>query len=708
MAKLCASLYPIPGWRSVACSLFGLVLISLLRADPSSDERPAPISHDDFNAVVAEHCYQCHGGEKTKGDLNLVEMDDPQAFLRDPERIEAMVGVLRDGEMPPEDAKTLSGAARLGLIEYLEALFSEAVLRQPFEPTPIRRVNRFQYNNAVKDLLELERDVFFMPERMMRRRSDYFRPETRQMPDTVRVQNRPLGKDHDGERPEGFKDVAAFPQDRRAEHGFDNRADHLTLSPLLMEEFLQLSHSILASSDLNPKECGSWERLFATPETGGTVADLRQRLEGLLGRAFRRPVEQETLDRFVAFGAEALREGNSFTDTMKVLVGATLASPEFLYLYCTDGDGASEAEVPGRQRIDDYELASRLSFFLWVSIPDQELLDLAGMGRLRDPEVLAEQIDRMLVDPRSSRFCDIFPGQWLQLDRLVSSIPDPKLYPYYYFFGYRASMHQMMEPLLLFETVYVEDRSIIDLLNPQFTWRSEVLRAAHVGEEPKNQPTQTIPYKRVAVSDPRWGGVITNPAVMTMTSNPKRSLPITRGAWVNAVVFNDPPPPPPADVPPLPEADEEALSQLTIRERFAEHRKREDCAGCHRQIDPLGFALENYGPAGEWRDAYANGRSVDASGNLFDRHPFETVGEFKSIVLEERERFVRGFTAHVLSFALGRELGPADSPALDAITERAMAGADSLRTILKQVALSEPFHHKNTRYHTAGEKLHDE
>ena len=304
---------------------------------------------------------------------------------------------------------------------------------------------------------------------------------------------------------------------------------------------------------------------------------------------------------------------------------------------------------------------------MWVSIPDDELLLLAELGLLSDPDVLNAQIDRMLIDLRSSRFCDIFPGQWLQLDRLISSIPDPKVYPDYYYAGYRASMHMMMEPLLLFETAYVEDRSVVELLDPPFTWRSEVLRSAHEGTSPKQFELQTIVYRRVPVSDRRWGGVITNPAVMTMTSNPNRSLPITRGAWANAVIFNDPPPPPPADVPPLPEGDEEKLSQLTIRERFAEHRKREDCAGCHRQIDPLGFALENYGPTGEWREKYPNGREVDGSGNLFNRHEFTSVLEFKQSVLHERRRFIRGFAAHLLSFALGRELGPADSPALDDI-----------------------------------------
>ena len=180
-----------------------------------------------------------------------------------------------------------------------------------------------------------------------------------------------------------------------------------------------------------------------------------------------------------------------------------------------------------------------------------------------------------------------------------------------------------------------------------------------------------------------------------MTSTPTRTQPITRGAWINAVIFNDPPEPPPADVPPLPEVDKKELAKLTIRERLAVHRKRADCAGCHNKIDPLGFALENYGPTGVWRDKYENGREVDVSGVLFNQHEFKTVVQFKRLILQEKQRFIRGFVSHLLSYALGRELGPADSPALDDMTATAMAGNDQMRSVLKSVATSEPFLHKN-------------
>jgi hypothetical protein len=844
--------------RTAAATAIVLAL-SICLSSPSLAEEPSASLQSAFKM----HCVKCHGeGTKIEGKVNLLALTSDDDLRDRLGLLENLITVLSDRQMPPEDEPPLPAAKRKQMVEQLRTLFDEALRKHGFDPTPIRRMNRFQYNNAVVDLLELDRDIFQLNERLLRRREDYFRPATRKMPAVVRVSSRPLAKDIDNQRPEGFKGVAAFPQDKRAEHGFDNRADHLTLSPLLMESFLELSQTIVESPDLNSRECRIWDRLFAPPgqsvrgpvegryeaEEGGPIkvvgtpkgrvwsqkmsgwgpdwsgdtqliwmcrkqgleitlafdatqtgrglrigftkapdygtfelylddvklgkaidlydpkvvraadrdiADLkigtgvhtlrikcvgkkdqstsylfgmdyievtrreakpkpapplvdekdalRSRLEKLLRRAFRRPVDPKTLDRFTKFAEGQLASGASYEGTMRTVVGAIIGMPDFLYFYETTDKEKPDSEGQNRQRLDNFELASRLAQFLWSSIPDDTLLDLAESGRLSDPKVLSAQIDRMLDDRRSSRFCDNFPAQWLQLDRLITSIPDPKKFPYFYYRGYRTSLHMMSEPLLLFETVYIEDRSIVDLLDPKFTWQSNMLRQNYEGESKSGHDVQVQVFKRVPLDDPRRGGVITNAAVMTMTSTPTRTQPITRGAWVNAVIFNDPPEPPPADVPPLPEVDKEELAKLTIRERLAVHRKRADCAGCHNTIDPLGFALENYGPTGIWRDKYENGREVDVSGVLFNQHEFNTVVEFKRLILLEKSRFIRGFVSHLLSYALGRELGPADSPALDDITAQAMAGKDQLRAVLKSVAMSEPFLHKNTR-EAAGEK----
>ena len=485
--------------------------------------------------------------------------------------------------------------------------------------------------------------------------------------------------------------VAAFPQDLRAEHGFDNQADHLSLSPLLMESFLKLGRSITESPDFGPRNVGIWKSFFLDPAAEvDATAEARRRLAPFLTRAFRRPVDDAVLERYTAFVSQQLADGHRFTEAMKSAAAAAIASPRFLYLY--DRPAAAPSGAGVTEAIDDYELASRLSFFLWGSLPDQRLLDLAAAGTLGEAEVLESEVGRLLRDKKLKRFCDSFPAQWLQLERIISSIPNEEKFPGFYFSKYRDSMHMMLEPLLLFETVLIENRSILQLIDPDFTYRSRLLQEAYgelaTGGLPKAKAGDAVgalKFERVPVSDRRSGGVITNAAVMTMTSGPERTQPITRGAWIAGVIFNDPPEPPPADVPPLGEKPAAGEEHLTLRERLSLHRQRADCRGCHEQIDPLGFALENYDPVGRWRDHYDNDREVDMSGELFRKHPFSDVIGFKDAILAERQRFARGLAGHLLAFALARELSPADQIALDQITEAAAADDYKIHTLIRQI-----------------------
>jgi len=377
---------------------------------------------------------------------------------------------------------------------------------------------------------------------------------------------------------------------------------------------------------------------------------------------------------------------------MKSVAAAVLASPRFLYLH----DASQHTAEVGH---GDLALASRLSFFLWGSLPDERLLEVATAGRLHEPEVLDAEITRMLADRKLKRFCDSFPSQWLQLDRLISSTPNREQFPQFYFSKYRTSMHMMLEPLLLFETVLIENRPITDLLAPDFTYRSGQLEqtyrqlATPAEQRPQSgagEVTQ-LTFHRVPVSDARSGGVITNAAVMTMTSGPERTKPITRGAWVASVIFNAPPPPPPGDVPPLAEHPSGDEADLTLRERLAMHRERSDCRGCHERIDPLGFALENYDAVGAWRSTYANGREVDASGVLFQTQPFADPVAFKKAILAEKDRFTQALAGHLLAFGLARELTATDQPAIRRIARRTKADGDRLQTLLREVILSKPF-----------------
>ena len=634
-----------------------------------------------------QNCIKCHGeGEKIKGKLDLRTYSDHAAWLKDADRIEDIISVIEEGEMPPEEEPEIDEKTRADILEGLKKTLAEAIKSsQPSSQTPIRRMNRFQYANAVKDLLKLKVEVYPLPERMMRDRSNYFKPETGKIPSKITVSSRPLGKS--GLIEPRLSGVAPFPQDLRAEHGFDNRGDHLSLSPLLMESFLNLSRSIVLSDNFNRKNCGVWPSLFEEPkEKERTNEIIDERLNHFLTRAFRRPVDLATLNRYSSHTADLIKSGSTFLDAMKETVSAILASPRFLYLY--------DSESKKANKFKDYELATRLSFFLWGSIPDDVLIERAASGNLSNPDVLRAEVERMLLDGRLKRFCDSFPSQWLQLDRIISSVPDPKKYPDFYYAppNYRTTMDMMMEPLLLFETILVEDRPITDLIDSDYSYRSKRLSKWYDSKvEGRLGGPVTMAFERVSINDRKEGGVITSAAVMTMTSGPEETKPITRGAWISGVIFNDPPEPPPADVPTLENDDSELAKQMTLRERFASHRENPDCAGCHKKLDPLGFALENFDAVGRWRDQYHNGREVDSSGILFRKHKFNDVVEFKDAIMSEKDRFTKALVSHLLSFSLGRKLSAFDSPAVDLVAKKVKESDYSLRVMIHEIVQSDPF-----------------
>lgn len=657
-----------------------LFLILLVPSTPTLG-----LAQDPVRIFLNQHCLDCHNADLQEGRVNLADVSSA-SLKTNAVLTHKLIKVLDTHRMPPESSGQPSQAVRDQTIGQLRPILHAAAARGQ-KATPIRRMNRFQYNNAVIDLFDLKCIVFTLPERAMRVHRNYFQPATGKMADTVAVGNRALGKSQMIEP--RLAGVAAFPQDLRAEHGYDNQADHLSLSPLLMEELLKLGQSITQSPDFNPKRVGIWGTFFAVPsEATDTKAELRRRLTPFLTRAFRQPPPAELLERYINFVLQQLESGTDFPNAMKAVAAATISSPRFIYLYDTSTTDT----------LTEFELASRLSFFLWGSLPDDLLLSLAGEGELSRPEVLTKQVDRMLRDPKLKRFCDSFPAQWLQLDRIISSVPNRQKFPDFYYSKYRVSMHMMMEPLLLFETVLIEDLSITQLIDSTFTYRSAKLTAAY-GELAGNPrggggSVGVLNFQRVPVTDRRIGGVITNAAVMTMTSGTERTQPITRGAWIAGVIFNDPPEPPPADVPQLTENPASDEEQLTLRERLAIHRERADCRGCHEQIDPLGFALENFGPVGQWRDNYENGRPVDGSGQILGQHTFSNVVEFKDVLLQEKQRFCKALASHLLAFALAREVGVSDERALDQITQETAAEDYRMKTLIKQIILSEPFRTK--------------
>ena len=875
------------GIRNNSQRKFGVTILLFLVASITANAEKISDFGKDIKPILQNYCYDCHGLKKTKGKVDLTNYNTWSDLEKNPELIEKLIDVLDKNEMPPEENKQPSND-QLKLVSLgLDKAFKNATAARSESVVPVRlrRMNRFEYGNVVRDLFDLESWVYSINDRIIRNHNNYFRPETGKMPDVARVGNRIMGLQQMLEN--RLLGVQAFPKDPPAENGFNNRGDHLSMTPTLMKAFLELSRSVLNADNFD-KNCRVWNDLFQDPSqkpnqskfgsinvdksvetksTGLTISawirptkttnewqtivrredswrrqllsigesdgiwglwigagiggkyvefgapfkasilgdgewhhvagtydgkeinlyvdgelignkpiigelynqsrqpmsigsykngsyeresfhgdlnDIRvfrsglsqaqvkelkngikevglttmvgswrteveeepqlsepvekiahERIEKFLHRAFRSPPDEKTLSLYTKYFDKSYDESGDFTASMKSIVSGAMASPRFIMVH----DEASEAS----SNFDSYSLASRLSFFLWCSIPDEELLLLAEQGKLQDPKVLAQQVDRMLNDRRVKNFCDSFAPQWLKINNIVSASPDFKLYRDYYFGGddkisYKRGMHMMLETLLNFETVFIENRPIMELIDADFTYRSHLLEEWYEGRAatyPINVNLRDINFTRKPLTDRRYGGVITTGAVMVMTSGPFRSHPITRGSWVSSVIFNDPPKPPPDDIPDL-IADDSTLKEqgLTVRQKLKQHSKDVQCSGCHQKIDPLGFALENFDLLGRWRDNYRTGIKVDASGKLFGKHSFEDVVGFKDAILAEKDVFANAFIRHLLSFALGRELTLTDRIAADEITRASKQDNYQMREIIKHTVLHPIFNLK--------------
>jgi hypothetical protein len=423
----------------------------------------------------------------------------------------------------------------------------------------------------------------------------------------------------------------------------------------------------------------SRRRLFVSVPAGPDQeeASARQILATLARRAYRRPVTDADLEGPMEFYREA-RAGKDFDAGIEMATSAVLVSPHFLFRVERDPEGVARGKA---YRISDLELASRLSFFLWSSIPDDALLDRATRGQLRDPEVLAHEVRRMLADPRSHSLVTTFADQWLHLRNLESMTPDLRLFP-----DFDDNLRQAFrqETELLFESVVREDRNVLDLLRSDHTYLNERL-AKHYG----------IPhvygsrFRQVALGEESMrGGLLRQGSILTVTSYATRTSPVIRGKWVLENILGTPPPPPPPNVPALKENTISAT--LSVRERLSEHRANAACARCHVLIDPPGFALENYDAVGRWRTV-EDGRPVDATGGLPDGSTFTGVTGLEQALLDHPEIFARTLAEKLLTFALGRGVEYDDAPAIRNVVRAARAEKYRFSALVTAVAASTPF-----------------
>lgn len=413
---------------------------------------------------------------------------------------------------------------------------------------------------------------------------------------------------------------------------------------------------------------------------GDAVPCARKILTTLARKAYRRPVTDAETERLMNYFQRGRNEGGSFDAGVETALAFMLVNPQFLFR--TEADPPNAA--PGTAyRISDLELASRLSFFLWSSIPDEQLLNLATQGKLKDPAVLEQQVKRMLADKRADALTGNFLGQWLYLRNLKGTSPDPQIFP-----DFDDNLRQAFqrETELFVGSVMHEDRSAVDLINADYTFVNERL-AKHYGI-PNVYGNQ---FRKVTIPDPARRGLMGQGSVLTVSSYPNRTSPVLRGKWVLTNILGTPPPPPPPNVPPLKE-----VASGTMRQRMETHRANPACAACHKVMDPIGFSLENFDAIGQWRNA-DQGVAIDASGVLADGSTINGAPALLQLLAARPEQFVRTMTQMLMTYALGRGTEYYDMPIVRAIARESASQNYRFSALVLGIVKSAPFQMKMTR-----------
>jgi hypothetical protein len=424
--------------------------------------------------------------------------------------------------------------------------------------------------------------------------------------------------------------------------------------------------------------------MIADPKKVGRDEAARKIVTAFARRAFRRPATKDEVERLVRYVGLAEQQGESFERGIQLAVQAALCSPHFLFRVEIDRDPSKPA---AKFPVGQYEMASRLSYFLWSSMPDEALFQLAAQGKLQDPKVLEAQVKRMLKDSRAKELADNFGGQWLTLRRLENAAPARRLYP-----DWNNDLRRAMrtETELFFQEIVRQDRSILDFLEGRFTYLNEPLAKLYGIEGVKGDKFQRV----VLADNTNRRGIITQASVLTFTSNPTRTSPVKRGKWVLEQLLGTPPPPPPPGTPELPDdrqgnGPRRRRLEGTLRQRFEQHRKDPMCHSCHARMDPIGFGLENFDAIGRWRTQ--DGESpVDSSGELRGRK-FSGPLQMIQILKEEKDLFARTLTEKMLTYALGRGLEPYDNCNVDAVAKRVAAKGHRFSALVTEVVMSEPF-----------------
>ena len=625
-------------------SLGAIVLAFSGAAAPAGPQETA--AGNDVRPLLAKYCFSCHGADKPKAGLDLDALRDDRRTWK------KVYDVLHADEMPPRDKPQPPPVERERMAAWAESVFSRPLSGGRKDPGPavIRRLNRVEYNNSVFDLFRLPRAprVPFDP--------------GKGMPAAIRYR-------HGDYAPRVMVDL---PADEIA-YGYTTIGEALSLPPFLMERYLRAAAEVVG-------KCGDAIDRLWRQAPGAEREKARSVLSTLGPRAFRRPVAAAEVDRLLALYDQAVASGDAPERAVRTSIEALLVSPDFLFKVERDGP---DDDPRGIRPLRDAELATRLAYFLWSSMPDDRLLQLAAEGRLRDPAVLEAETRRLLRSSKAAELADTFGAQWLKIEGVAGHMPNPALFPAFY--EGDAAKAMLVEAVLFFQTVMAEDRSVLDFIDADFMWLNPQLSKIYGMAAPAGKSTKGD-WTRVPLADKRRGGVLTLAAVLTVTSSGSRTNPVKRGKWLLETILGAPPPPPLPEAGALPDEATRA-DGLSVREKLEAHRSDPRCASCHAKIDPLGFSLENYDAIGRWRDR-DGAEAVESAGPA----------ELKRLILtKHKDAFVRSLAEQLLTFALGRAVDYRDALAVREIAKAVENDGYRFSRLVVEVVKSHPFNHRRGR-----------
>ena len=609
----------------------------LFSAESTSPEQAKKTADSYFRDQVApfvkKYCIECHQNRRpTEAGLSFNPILDSPGDSAFSETWKKSAARVMAHDMPPDGVEQPSDEERLMFQGWLQ----QAKYLSPKDPGSfvIRRLTKTEYANTLRDLFEVSTDV------------------ADSLPDEV------------------------------AGEGYMN-----SLSPLQIEQYLLISEEVLRRvfPQDDEKILQSHQRLFqqAPPSPNDADQTLQHILNSFAKKAFRRPLnanEQATLLDVFELGTT---NNLSYIDSIKLVLKAIMVSPQFLFITPADFPESDAKIIP----LDDYQLASRLSYLLWLTLPDAELMDLADQGTLHNPAILESQISRLISDPKSAALFDGFGAQWLGIQDLQTKTFDAEKFPQIDT-NYRRAMY--MEASLFFQSVIRENLSTRDLLDSDYTF----INGSLAGIYGKSDTITGEEMQRVKLDDPNRGGIISMPAVLACTSFPDRTSPVIRGVWVLEKILGQHVPSAPPDVPALGKPEGTTSQTLTLRELTERHRSDPVCANCHRLLDPIGFGLENYDAIGQWRSKDENGRPIDPSGTLPDGSSFNQPSDLKQLLKMRNHEFARNLTERLMAYALCRRLEGYDAIVIDELMQSIADDDYRIQTIIRSVVTSYPFTHR--------------